>query len=119
MPEKVDIKGYEGKYAVTKTGKIWSYPKTKAGVNTHNGKYLKPAVNSKGYLRVNLLVKNNRHFVHRIVASAFIPNPKNLPQVNHKDGNKHNNHFSNLEWITNIENARHGRKLHAKIKEVE
>jgi len=74
---------------------------------------LKPQPNSKGYLRVNLH-KNGvitRKFVHRLVAQHFIPNPALKPQVNHKDGNKKNNHFSNLEWMTNSENQLHGRKM--------
>lgn len=72
------------------------------------GKRLKQAINN-GYARVAL--KNNGELknclVHRLVAQAFIPNPKNKPQVNHKDGNKLNNHVSNLEWVTPKENLQH------------
>ena len=72
------------------------------------GKMYPNASNSKGYLRVHL---GDKHYaVHRLVALAFIDNPANLPQVNHKDGNKQNNNISNLEWCTNIDNKRHAVK---------
>lgn len=68
---------------------------------------LKPEVTNKGYLRVSLsneIVKHKRFSVHRLVAEAFIPNPNNLPQVNHKDENKQNNYVGNLEWSTALDN---------------
>ena len=84
-----DIVGYEGLYAVTSCGKVWSYKRKK---------FLTPGIN-KGYLYVILCkdgkVKNYR--LHRLVAEAYIPNPENLPQVNHKDENKANNCLQNLE----------------------
>lgn len=70
---------------------------------------MKLQMNHKGYPCV-VLHKNckaNSKLVHRLVAIAFIPNPDKLPQVNHKDTNKQNNHVSNLEWITNEDNMRH------------
>lgn len=61
--------------------------------------------NTKGYYRVHI---GKRHYaVHRLVAQAWIPNPYQLPQVNHKDGNKYNNNVSNLEWCSNQYNRRH------------
>ena len=60
-----------------------------------------------GYLSVQVGKANTKH-VHRLVAQTFIPNPEELPQVNHKDGDKHNNHVDNLEWVTASSN-----KLHA------
>lgn len=72
------------------------------------GKMTPNAANSKGYLRVHI---GNKHYaVHRLVALAFIDNPKKLPQVNHKDGNKYNNSVGNLEWCTNAENKNHAVK---------
>jgi hypothetical protein len=109
-----DIPEFKGIYAVTKDGRVWSYPK-KAGGKSHEGKFLQPALNSKGYLRVTLLVKNNRRLVHRLVATTYIPNPENKKQVNHIDGNKMNNVVHNLEWVTNSENQKHRAILNAKI----
>jgi hypothetical protein len=63
------------------------------------GNYLTVAVRKKSYS------------VHRLVAMAWIENPNESPQVNHKDGNKQNNHADNLEWVTNLENLRHGHEL--------
>ena len=68
--------------------------------------------NFKGYLQVGLSNKGDKTFrVHRLVALTFIPNPYNLPQVNHKDGNKKNNCVDNLEWISNYDNMQHAVKL--------
>lgn len=67
-------------------------------------------VDNVGYLQVNLMKEGKKYYkrVHRIVAETFIPNPKNLPQVNHKDGNKKNNSVENLEWVDNKNNTIHG-----------
>lgn len=97
----VDIKGYEGKYAITSCGKVWSY-KNKRFLSTHK--------NSKGYKRVYLCKDNIGKFlaIHRLVAKAYIPNIDNLPQVNHKDENKENNSVNNLEWCANKYNSNYG-----------
>lgn len=73
---------------------------------------LKTQTNKCGYKKVRVSV-NNRNLtltIHRLVARAFIPNPDNKPQVNHKDGDKTNNHKYNLEWCSNSENQLHANK---------
>ena len=96
-----DIKNYEGLYAVTSCGKVWSY---------RNEKFLKPKVNNDGYLRVNLYKdrKAKTYTIHRLVAEAYIPNTDNLPQINHKDENKTNNCLQNPEWCDSKYNANYG-----------
>lgn len=74
------------------------------------GKVLKQTLNSHGYYCVTITLKNHKQKViqvHQLIAQTFIPNPKNKPQVNHKDGNKLNNDVSNLEWVTVQENIVH------------
>lgn len=83
-------------YEITRDGKVF---------NKKWGRYVKPQPNGTGYLRVHIAGK--MYFVHRLVAMKYIPNPDNLPQVNHKDGNKHNNCVENLEWISNRDNSLH------------
>ena len=70
---------------------------------------LKTQTDKKGYHRLRVTIEREKmcYKVHREVAKAFIPNPGNLPQVNHKDGNKSNNAVDNLEWISNRDNAHH------------
>lgn len=77
-------------------------------LNKRWNRYIKPQPNNKGYGRVQLCGKF--YFVHRLVAEKFIPNPNNLPQVNHIDGDKTNNCIENLEWVTNQENRDHAIK---------
>lgn len=106
---KKRIPGYEN-YLVTSWGRVF---------NTETGEYLKPYSHYKGYLRVDLFNEDGKkHFkVHRLVAQAFIPNPEGKPQVNHKDGNNRNNSYTNLEWVTNAENAEKARQLRAMTTE--
>lgn len=76
------------------------------------GSPLKSCADKKGYRRLRVTIEREKlsFKVHREVAKAFIPNPNNLPQVNHIDGNKSNNAASNLEWVTGLQNANHAIK---------
>lgn len=104
-----DIKDYEGLYQVSNYGKIKSLSRK---VNDYRGgivkkeKLLTPTDNGKGYQIIGLCKNNHRknHYIHRLVADAFLENPNNYPQVNHKDYNTKNNCVDNLEWITTKDN---------------
>lgn len=105
----IDVKGYEGLYAISNCGEVWSYRKNI---------FLKPFL-ARGYFKVRLCKDGNNKqvLVHRLVAETFLPNPQNLPQINHKDENKQNNCVGNLEWCDtkyNINYGRHNEKV-AKI----
>ena len=98
-----DIDGYEGLYQISNKGRVKSLYKGSERI-------LKLWDNGRGYLRVYLTKENTSKYirVHRLVARAFIPNPENKPQVNHKDENKLNNCVENLEWSTAKENNNFG-----------
>ena len=76
------------------------------------GKMISKRINTKGYYAVNLCINGQckTYALHRLVAISFLDNPRNLPQVNHKDGNKLNNKLENLEWVTAKENVVHAIK---------
>ncbi len=110
-----DIIGYEGHYQISNLGNVKSIER-----KVSNGKSFRIV---KEMIRASQFDKDKYHIVnlcknkigkcfknHRLVAIHFIPNPKNLPQVNHIDGNKTNNHFLNLEWVSNRENSCHRQK---------
>lgn len=93
------VKGYSDLYTVSDFGRV---------VNLRTGRYLKPSVNHKGYLIVQLYDngKSRTKRVHRLVAEAFIPNPGNLPEVDHIDTDRQNNVVTNLRWVTGSSNTR-------------
>lgn len=99
------IEGTNGVYEVSNTGKVRSNNYN----NTHTTKELKQRIDRYGYPCIHYSVNGKRIYstVHRLVATAFIPNPCEYPAVNHKDANKENNNVSNLEWVTNKQNTEH------------
>lgn len=105
-----DINGYEGLYQVSNCGRIRSLDRYDSMGRFRKGIIKADTHNGYGYRNV-MLSKDGRSetlYVHRLVALAFIPNDNNLPQVNHKDENKENNHVDNLEWCTNEYNSNYG-----------
>lgn len=110
-----DIAGYDGLYQVSNMGRVKSLERTR-NMNLPGRKKRAPVSErilkfgqSQGYQAVTLARDgvNKKIRLHKLVALAFIPNPDNKPEINHKDGNKHNNCADNLEWVTPIENQRH------------
>lgn len=95
-----DIVGFEGEYQVSNKGRVKSFMGKEPRI-------LKPRKNKKGYLRVSLHAGND-FCIHRLVAIAFLDNPNNLPEVNHKDENPANNNVENLEWCTHQYNLTYG-----------
>ena len=102
-----DIIGYEGLYAVTSCGKVWSY---------HSKKFLKPGKNMCGYLQVSLSKngKVKKFLIHDLVVETYIGKPNDLSLIYHKDGNKEHNYINNLAWKENVKK----KKIFEKIQQL-
>lgn len=114
MNEWVTIRGYDGFYQINSSGQVKSLKRFSVNRNgpiVLKEKILKPSL-SAGYLLVGLRKNNVRKSfrLNRLVAIHFIPNPLNLPEVNHLDGDKANNNYLNLAWSTAKENTVHAHK---------
>ena len=101
------IPGYEGMYEVSSYGRVRSYK------YNSDGRILSPRNNGRGYYFVILCKdgKIKKLYVHRLVAEVFVLNPSNFPVVNHKDEDKVNNYFENLEWCSQAYNNSYGTRL--------
>lgn len=107
-----NIASYEGKYQVSNLGRVKSLPRIVVQTNKKTypikERILTLSKETNGYIGVTLNDNGKKRFlVHRLVAQAFLCNPLNLPQVNHKDLDKTNNKADNLEWMTKSENQIH------------
>ena len=102
--EVKDIPGYEGMYAVSKQGDVYSYK---------TNKIFSPSKTKDGYLKVALRAGGKAYYyrVHKLVAMTYLDNPDNLSEINHKDFNRQNNNIENLEWISHEDNM-----LYSKIQ---
>lgn len=105
------IKDFEGLYEISNLGIVRSL---------YNNIILKPSSNGRGWLKVGLHKKGQitQRYIHRLVGQAFIPNPGNLPEINHIDEDKTNNQVSNLEWCTSEYNLHYGNRMNKLKKAV-
>ena len=118
-----DISGYENKYQVSNFGRIKSLQRDvisgRGGFRTVKEKILKPKIDRYGYLTIDLRDQNQIRKtlkIHRLVAIAFISNPENKIQVNHKNESKTDNTIQNLEWTTPLQNSNYGTRTERSAK---
>ena len=104
-----DISGYEGVYQISNIGRVRKTKNRKDGLPGNQFLYMAKTDNGNGYDYITLHKNGTRknHYIHRLVASAFIENPQKKNCVNHIDYNRKNNNVDNLEWCTCKENIRH------------
>ena len=114
-----DIVGYEGLYKISDLGRVLS---VRFGPKNHPSQFSEPKLmkltkSSTGYLHVQLYKngKSSTKLIHTLVATAFVDNPQNKPEINHIDGNKLNNTPSNLEWVTKSENLKHAARTGLRV----
>lgn len=109
----MDIEGYEGMYKISEHGEVLSLKFHRKNLE----RCLKPIINEVGYVFYFLSKngKSKRHYSHRLVAGSFLPKRPGTYEVNHLDGDKTNNHFSNLQWCTPSENTKHAYDTGLKI----
>lgn len=115
LPNEVwkDIKDYENLYKISNYGRVKSLERITYCGNRLKPRILKSSINKYGYECIYLTkyAKTKTLSVHRLVGIAFMPNEKNLPEINHKDENKLNNHVDNLEWCTHKYNSSYGTRV--------
>lgn len=116
------IKGYEGKYEISSSGRVKSITGWKNVGNEiykPQGIIMKQGINRE-YKKIDLCKhgKHTTYKVHRLVAEAFVPNPNNYPQINHKDEDPFNNHATNLEWCTQEYNINYGTRVRRITKKI-
>lgn len=109
-----DIPRYEGLYSISTSGDIKSLGRLircRGGERFKNETNVTSYPNQKGYVMVQLYKGGHRKnfTIHRLLSITFLENPENLPQINHKDGNKQNNSLENLEWCSSLHNVQHSR----------
>lgn len=107
------IDGYDGKYQISSHGRVKSLFRVNQYGTYYKEHFLKPSLHEQGYLYVILSKNNNsqKHYIHRLVANAFISNIEKLPEVNHINEIKNDNRVENLEWCTSKYNSNYGTKI--------